>query len=301
MHEQRCGCVVKADMAEYSIKDLENFTGIKAHTLRIWEQRYNLLEPNRTPTNIRYYTDRDLKKILNVNLLYNNGYKISKIACMSGDQIIEKATELLYSQPESSDDHIEYFIRMIIELDEPAIMERMNAINEQVGVIEFYTGTMIPLLQRIGELWQLDTITVSHEHFFSNILRDFFIRETSKIASPIAAKGRVVLFLHEREMHELSLLFYYYVLKSRNYECYYLGQAVPVADLISFIKQMRPDFLFTSFIAETDPEFIQDFMAKILAIHPAKKIYVGGYQAMHHKQAMPADIHFIHSTDDIKL
>ena len=223
MSEQSWDRAVKANMAEYSIKDLENFTGIKAHTLRIWEQRYNLLEPNRTPTNIRYYTDRDLKKILNVNLLYNNGYKISKIASMSGDQILEKATELLYSQPDSSDDHVEYFIRMIIELDEPAIMERMNALAEQVGVIEFYTGTMIPLLQRVGELWQLDTITVSHEHFFSNILRDFFIRETSKIASPIEAKGRVVLFLHEREMHELSLLFYYYVLKSRNYECYYLG------------------------------------------------------------------------------
>lgn len=301
MSEQSWDRAVKANMAEYSIKDLENFTGIKAHTLRIWEQRYNLLEPNRTPTNIRYYTDRDLKKILNVNLLYNNGYKISKIASMSGDQILEKATELLYSQPDSSDDHVEYFIRMIIELDEPAIMERMNALVEQVGVIEFYTGTMIPLLQRVGELWQLDTITVSHEHFFSNILRDFFIRETSKIASPIEAKGRVVLFLHEREMHELSLLFYYYVLKSRNYECYYLGQAVPVADLISFIKQMRPDYLFTSFIAETDPDFIQEFMEKILEIHPAKKIYVGGYQALQHQHNLPAGIHFIHRTEDIKI
>ena len=301
MSEQSWDRAVKANMAEYSIKDLENFTGIKAHTLRIWEQRYNLLEPNRTPTNIRYYTDRDLKKILNVNLLYNNRYKISKIASMSGDQILEKATELLYSQPDSSDDHVEYFIRMIIELDEPAIMERMNALAEQVGVIEFYTGTMIPLLQRVGELWQLDTITVSHEHFFSNILRDFFIRETSKIASPIEAKGRVVLFLHEREMHELSLLFYYYVLKSRNYECYYLGQAVPVADLISFIKQMRPDYLFTSFIAETDPDFIQEFMEKILEIHPAKKIYVGGYQALQHQHNLPAGIHFIHRTEDIKI
>ncbi|MBK6524958.1 MAG: MerR family transcriptional regulator [Crocinitomicaceae bacterium] len=113
-------------MADYSIKDLENFTNIKAHTLRIWEQRYNLLEPKRTDTNIRYYSDRDLKKILNINLLYSNGYKISKIAKLTEDEITDLATNILLAASENPSDHVEHFVKYIMELDELKIRKNFQ-------------------------------------------------------------------------------------------------------------------------------------------------------------------------------
>jgi len=288
-------------MAQYSIKDLENFTQIKAHTLRIWEQRYSLLEPKRTDTNIRYYSDEDLKKILNINLLYSNGLKISKIALLSDHKIMSMAAELLMKNGVNSNDHVDVFIRYIIELNESAIQEKLKALHFELGMEDLYVKVMIPLLQRIGELWQVDTITVTHEHFFSNILREFFIVETGKISSPLKYKGKVVLFLHEHEQHELSLLFYYYLLRKRNYECYYLGQSVPMKDLKTFVEQMNPDYLFTSLIAEVDKDFFKKWLKEICGFIEPQKIFVGGYQVCKYVDLIPTKLNQINNISDIHL
>lgn len=288
-------------MAEYSIKDLENFTNIKAHTLRIWEQRYKLLEPKRTTTNIRYYSDQDLKKILNINLLYSNGYKISKIAKLSEAEIMQLSAEILLVSDIKPTDHVEHFVRYIMELDEQRIQQKLTELNADLGTSRLYTEIMIPLLRKIGDLWQVDAISVSHEHFFSNILREFFITETSKIPNPAKSKGRIVLFLHEREMHELSLLYYHHLLKSRGYDCYYLGQSVPMKDLRKFVEQMNPDYLFTSVIAETDRAYFADFMKQLCSFFSARKIYMGGYQLQKYLDLLPETIHQIHSEKDIDL
>lgn len=288
-------------MADYSIKDLENFTNIKAHTLRIWEQRYNLLEPKRTETNIRYYSDKDLKKILNINLLYSNGYKISKIAKLSEDDITRLAAEILMVSSHKSSDHVEHFVRLIMELDELKIHKKLAQLALEKGIPGLYTNVMIPLLKKIGDLWQVDTISVSHEHFFSNILRDFFITETGKINHSENPKGRVVLFLHEREMHELSLLYYNYILKSRGYECYYLGQSVPLKDLKVIVERMKTDYIFTSIIAETDRAFFADFIKELCTFINPRKIYMGGYQLEKYADLLPESIHQIQSDKDIDL
>jgi len=288
-------------MAQYSIKDLENFTQIKAHTLRIWEQRYRLLEPKRTDTNIRYYSDDDLKKILNINLLYSNGLKISKIALLSDQKIMNMAAELLMKSGVHSNDHVDVFIRYIIELNESAIQEKLRALHFELGMEDLYVKVLIPLLQRIGELWQVDTITVTHEHFFSNILREFFIVETGKISSPLKYKGKVVLFLHEHEQHELSLLFYYYLLRKRNYECYYLGQSVPMKDLKTFVEQMNPDYLFTSLIAEVDKDFFKKWLKEICGFIEPQKIFVGGYQVCKYVDLIPTKLNQINNISDIHL
>jgi DNA-binding transcriptional MerR regulator len=288
-------------MADYSIKDLENFTSIKAHTLRIWEQRYNLLEPKRTDTNIRYYSDRDLKKILNINLLYSNGYKISKIAKLSEDEITNLASEILLASSENPSDHVEHFVKYIMELDELKIQKKLADLNAEMGTLKLYTHVMIPLLRKIGDLWQVDAISVSHEHFFSNILREFFITETSKIRPPKKSKGKVILFLHEREMHELSLLYYHHLLKSRGYECYYLGQSVPLKDLKVMVEHMKPDYVFTSIIAETDRAFFADFIKQLCSFILPRKIYMGGYQLEKYLDLLPEPIHQIQSDKDIDL
>lgn len=286
-------------MAEYSIKDLENFTNIKAHTLRIWEQRYSLLEPKRTDTNIRYYSDKDLKKILNINLLYNNGYKISRIATMSESEITELSKEYLESKHQSKSDHVDYFVRSVIDLDEQKIQKRLDELNDEMGTAKLFVRVLIPLLQKIGDLWQVDTISVSHEHFLSNILREFLILEAAKLISPKKSKGAVILFLHEREMHELSLLYYHFLLKSRGYLCYYLGQNVPLKDLKTMVTQKKPDYVFTSVIAETDPEYFKEFMEGLCKIVSADKIFMGGHQMFRYKNLIPSQIHWIQSEKDI--
>jgi DNA-binding transcriptional MerR regulator len=288
-------------MADYSIKDLENFTNIKAHTLRIWEQRYNLLEPKRTDTNIRYYSDSDLKKILNINLLYSNGHKISKIAKLSEEEITTLATQLLLATSQNPTDHVEHFVKYIMELEELLIQKKLAELLAQMGMPRLYSDVIIPLLRKIGDLWQVDAISISHEHFFSNLLRDFFIRETSKIDPPTKSKGKIILFLHEREMHELSLLYYHHLLKSRGYECYYLGQKVPLNDLKVMVEHMRPDFVFTSIIAETDRPFLADFIKQLCSIIAPRKIYMGGYQINKYLDLLPEPIHQIQSEKDIDL
>jgi DNA-binding transcriptional MerR regulator len=288
-------------MAQYSIKDLENFTKIKAHTLRIWESRYALLQPQRTETNIRFYSDKDLKKILNINLLYQNGLKISKIAKLSEKEIFQHAAEILLQSDVKGRDEINSFIENILELDELSIQESLKRINQKIGMERLYSEILIPLLEKIGTLWQVDAITVSHEHFMSNILREFLISQISAIESNRITKGKAVLFLPEHEKHELSLLFYYYLLKKKNYECFYLGQSVPMKDLRSFINETQPDFIVTSLIAEMTSDDFKALFTDLIQLIDAGKIYVGGYQLVKHKLDVPENVIVVQSIDDITV
>jgi MerR family transcriptional regulator, light-induced transcriptional regulator len=286
-------------MAEYSIRDLENFTNIKAHTLRIWEQRYKLLVPKRTHSNIRYYSDKDLKKILNISLLYSNGWKISKIAQMSEQEIIGCAANLLLSGERQAADHVDDFVKQIVDLDEEQIVSRLQHLGGDIGMERLYDEILVPLLKRIGDLWQVEAINVSHEHFFSNILREFIILETTKLPVPKKPIAKIVLFLHEGEQHELSLLYYSYYLKKRNYACTYLGQRVPLKDLRLIVEQIRPDYLFTNLIADITDGFLTEWIAELTSFFPRERIFIGGYQALQHKKNIPLPINKITATSDI--
>ena len=288
-------------MARYSIKDLENFTSIKAHTLRIWEQRYKLLKPSRTDTNIRYYSEYDLKKILNVNLLYNHGLKISKIAGLTDKEIFEHAEELLNESEKTADDNVDYFIRLLLDLEEESICLEFERLAKEKGIEKMYLNTMIPLLEKIGELWQVNTISVSHEHFFSNLLRDFLISEISTLTPAHVPAAKVVLFLHEDEQHELSLLFYHYFLKKRNFECYYLGRQVPMNDLQSFVVQMKPDFLVSSMIASISSKNMARIFSEIATFFPLDKVVVGGYQIDLAQDLLPSKVHKINGIEGLEL
>ncbi|MEO9534030.1 MAG: MerR family transcriptional regulator [Crocinitomicaceae bacterium] len=287
-------------MAEYSIKDLENFTKIKAHTLRIWEQRYALLSPERTATNIRYYSDKDVKKILNINLLYQNGYKISKIAKMAEKEIFDLAADILKSSDVSERDEINAFIENILELNEGAIVSSLKRMNSEMGMEKLYPDVLIPLLEKVGTLWQVDAISVSHEHFLSNLLREFLITEIAQLPAGKLAKGKVVLFLPEHEKHELSLLFYYYLLKKKKYDCFYLGQSVPMKDLKAFSKEVTPDFLVTSLIAELSKTEFEELFENFEDITDLSNFYIGGYQMIKNKSGRFSKVNIIKGIEDFK-
>lgn len=235
--------------AKYSIKDLEHFTQIKAHTIRIWEQRYGLLKPERSSTNIRFYNDNDLKKILNINLLYTAGWKISKIAKLSGNEIHEQAEKLIRSKDREGGPDLDKMIIAVLAFDHKVILEKLEKQFVEVGMIDLYESLILPTLVRIGELWQVNTIQVIHEHFFSGVLREFVITKQAQL--PVNSSNRkAILFLHPNEEHELSLLIQRYVLTMNQFDVCYLGTKLPLEQLSTVFQQQRPTLLVTNYISK---------------------------------------------------
>ena len=230
-------------MSTYSIKDLENLSGIKAHTLRIWEQRYDLIRPKRTDTNIRYYDDDNLKLILNVALLNDNGYKISKIASMDMDEMRAEVMKLT-ERSLTHDDQIHALTICMIEMDEERFDKVLSTNILKLGFEQSMMNIVYPFMSKIGVLWQTGAINPAHEHFISNLVRQKLI---------VAIDGQVVsgdgkkflLFLPEGELHEISLLFASFLIKSKGNKVFFIGDnkimVNPLWLFISgFIQRIKP-------------------------------------------------------------
>lgn len=285
--------------SQYSIKDLENLTSIKAHTIRIWEQRYDLLSPKRTDTNIRYYEDQDLKKLLNINLLYSNGLKISKIASLTDEEIIEESKKLIRKFSNEENSLVELIIMATIDLDTHKVYDILEESFKGKDIEDFYADTIIPLLHRIGSLWQLNSISVGHEHFFSNILREFILSKTAELPIPDKNSKKALLFLHEGEEHEISLFIYHYVLKRDGWNVIYLGARVPENDLEITYNQFKPDIVVTSFIATLSKEDFSKIVQKITSIVPEKDCIFSGYICNMYREEIPDKVRIIESREDL--
>lgn len=263
---------------QYSIKDLEHFTQIKAHTIRIWEQRYGLLKPSRTETNIRYYSENDLKKILNINLLYNSGYKISKIAQLSEVEITEKAKSLILNSTTEYQSDIDKLILLILDFNGSKIEKFIADSCEKTSLLEVYKNLFLTLFQKIGELWQVDTINIIHEHYFSNIFRQFIISEIHKLkVKPLKSK-KALLFLHDSEEHEFGILIYHYILKSYGYECHYLGQKSPINEVLTAVNQINPNLVITTFTTKISEKYLIKVTGLLDEIATGRKVIVSGNQ-----------------------
>lgn len=281
----------------YSIKDLENLTNIKAHTIRIWEQRYGLLHPKRTSTNIRYYEDNDLRKLLNINLLYSNGLKISKIAALSEDEIIEQSKDVIQDHSES-DNSAELLMISIVNLEETKVRSLLNQLYKDYGMEQMYAETIIPLLRKIGELWQLKTISVGHEHFFSNIYRAFVLSRTEMLTPSKLKNKKVLFFLPPNEEHELSMLVYQYLFSKEGWDVIYLGACVPYEDLEITYKQAKPDLVVTSFIKQISEKDFANSIQKIEAIIAGKDLAFAGHICQTYQSILPNKSVLIASRSD---
>lgn len=244
-------------MAVYSIKELENLSGIKAHTIRMWEKRYNLIEPHRTTTNIRYYTDQDLKKILNVAVLNRNGIKISNIAKLNEVELKDEIMRLS-SKSDSKTNVIDSMIVAMIDLDEIKFTGIIGKWVAKNGFKKTMTEILYPFLNKIGVMWQAGDINPAQEHFVSNLIRQKLITAIdgfSHVYNPKA--NRFLLFLPEGEWHELGLLFALYLLKEAGHEVVYLGQSVPFSDVLATGASKQFDHILVS-CTTSHPEF--DFL-----------------------------------------
>lgn len=268
-------------MGKYSIKELEQLSGIKAHTIRIWEKRHQIIEPARTDTNIRFYSDDDLKKIINVSLLNNNGIKISKIAEMTLTEMNQKVLELSEIKNDATI-HIDQLALAMIDLEEEMFERILNTLILRYGFERTVLEVIYPFLEKVGILWQTQNITPAHEHFISNLIRQkIFVAVDALPIAPKTAK-RVVFFLHEGELHEIALLFYHYILRKKGYRTYYLGQSVPYGDLQSIVAIHNPAILVTSFTSAL-AEPIEKIFKKLSSDFPTLAIYASGYQTLRYK------------------
>jgi DNA-binding transcriptional MerR regulator len=246
-------------MGKYSIKELEQLSGIKAHTIRIWEKRYTIISPERTSTNIRFYSDEDLKKIMNVSVLNSHGVKISRIAELSAEEIANKILALSDTQPEASI-YIDQLVVAMVDLEEEKFEKILNALVNKVGFERSITEVVYPFMEKIGVLWQTGTITPAHEHFISNLIRQRLI--TAVAALPFASKKArtAILFLPEGELHEIGLLFYHYIARNRGFKTIYLGQSVPHDDLKVVYKIHQPVVLITSLVSTPAPKDFEKYI-----------------------------------------
>lgn len=267
-------------MSTYSIKDLEQLSGIKAHTLRIWEQRYQFIVPKRTETNIRYYDDKDLKLVLNIALLKDNGFKISKIAKMKEDEMLTEVLRLTEKNLHYPD-QIHALTLSMIDLDEDRFEKIMATNILKLGFESTMLNIMYPLLSKIGVLWQTGAINPSQEHFISNLIRQkLIVAIDGQFVSNNESHHKYLLYLPEGELHELTLLFLCYVIKARRNKVIYFGQNLPFEDLKSIYDIHKPDFILTIITTSPPAHQVESYISKLSKTFSSTQILLSGYQVI---------------------
>lgn len=245
----------------FSIKDLENLSGIKAHTIRIWEKRYNVLTPKRTETNIRFYDLEGLQKLLNITLLHKHGYKISKIATYTPEKISMMVREIV-SEKSVKHHAISAFKMAMMNFDQSLFFTTYNNLLSKKSFREVFFEVFIPLMNEIGLLWQTNTITPAHEHFIFYLIKQKLLINTEKIQSqtPTNTSKIFVLYLPLNEIHELGLMYLNYEILLHGYKTIYLGESVPIESL-EHITKYFDNLVFVSYLTvEPNKEEINQYI-----------------------------------------
>ncbi|NAS11903.1 MerR family transcriptional regulator [Poritiphilus flavus] len=290
----------------FSIRDLENLSGIKAHTIRIWEKRYDLLAPERTTTNIRTYSLASLQKLLNITLLYNHGHKISKIAKIPEGEIPLAVREIV-AQNSIKNHAINAFKLAMINFDQSLFQQTYNSLLEDRSFREIFWEFFMPLLQELGLLWQTDTISPAHEHFITNLIKQKIYSSTEKLQAiePTKKDKVFVLFLPENEIHEIGLLFANYEILIRGYKTIYLGQTMPIESLVDLHKYYDNLYFLSYFTVVPTKDrldkYIEDFTRKLQKQGDSQLWILGRQTQFLDKDKMPSFIRTFGSIDELGL
>ncbi len=288
----------------FSIKDLENLTGIKAHTIRIWEKRYNLLQPERTDTNIRYYDLESLQTLLNVSYLNENGYKISKIASLSKKDTADLIRSLSINN-ESNDHAFNLFKLSMLNFDQFLFYSTFENLSKEKSFREIFYDILIPLLSEIGVLWQTNTITPAHEHFVSTLIRQKIVLNTEKAQSKnqVASDTTFVLFLPDNEIHELGLMYLNFEIISKGHQSILLGPSVPIESLLDILSHYE-NITFISYFTiqpeiEKIPKYLNEFEETLLK-NNLNKFWILGRLTEHiDSKTLPTSIKIFKSIDNL--
>ncbi len=288
----------------FGIKDLENLSGIKAHTIRIWEKRYHLLSPERTDTNIRTYSLESLQKLLNITLLYNNGYKISHIAKMSNEEIPSLVKDMIAKN--SIKGHaISAFKLAMINFDYSLFLSTYEGLSKDKSFQVIFREVFIPLLNELGLMWQTDSIRISHEHFISNLIKQKIYLNIDQLQRlPVTNKNRTfILFLPENEIHEIGLLYLNYEISLNGYKCIYLGQTVPLESLVDFPKYYDNVTFLSYFTVEPNKDTLDKYVSTFestIGLNKNVDLWILGYQTQYLAMgSLPQEIKIFNSIDEV--
>jgi MerR family transcriptional regulator, light-induced transcriptional regulator len=282
-------------MGVYTIRELENLSGIRAHTIRIWEKRFGLIAPRRTSTNIRTYCDSDLKQLLNISILNRNGLKISKIARLTHDEIVQKINQFTH-EVSNSEGHIESLTLAMIDMDEYRFEQVLSRSIMQFGFEDAVTRVLYPFFVKVGVMWQTGIVNSAQEHFITNLVKQkFFAAIDGLITSEKAGMRKFLFFLPEGELHEIGLLFCCYLVKKRGYRTIYLGQSVPLNDLAELTKKSRIDYLVTAVVSSFNGPDITGLIQSLTELFSDKTIFLSGSSSLFLPHALPDHIKIIAS------
>ena len=290
---------IDTPMSTYSIKDLEQLSGIKAHTLRIWEQRYSIISPKRTDTNIRTYDDKDLKLVLNISSLKDHGHKISDISRMSVEEMYREVVKISDRQL-NYPDQIHALTITMIDLDEERFEKIISTNILQFGFENTMIHIIYPFLSRIGTLWVTGSVGPAQEHFIINLIRQKIIVAIDGQVSKQRPDGKkYMLFLPEGELHEISLLFANYIIRARYNKVVYLGQSLPFNELVFAYNLHRPDYIFSTLTSVPSNSDVQPFVNKLMRTFPESHILLTGYQVVGQDIQTDNNATIINNIDDL--
>lgn len=288
----------------FSIKDLENLSGIKAHTIRIWEKRYNVLEPMRTETNIRMYDLPNLQKLLNITLLHNYGYKISKISSLPAERIPVLVNEII-SEKSAKHHAISAFKMAMMNFDQSLFFNTYNQLLNEKSFREVFYTVFVPLMQELGFLWQTETISPAHEHFITYLIKQKLLINTEKvqILEPTKTNKVFVLFLPLNEIHELGLMYLNYEILLQGYQTIYLGESIPTESLLD-LKKSFEKITFVSYLTvepnqdEVDA-YLVDIHTKLLENTNHELLLLGRMTQFITSKTIPNNIHIFSSIEEL--
>lgn len=286
-------------MSSYSIRDLEQLSGIKAHTLRIWEQRYNIIQPKRTDTNIRLYDDQDLKLVLNISLLKDHGYKISEISKLSLEDMNKEVMQIS-DRKLNYPDQIHALTISMIDIDEERFEKIISTNFLQFGFENTMINIIYPFLSRIGTLWITGSIGPAQEHFITNMIRQkIIVAIDGQVVKLKPDSKKFLLYLPEGELHEMSLLFANYIIRSRHHKVIYLGQTLPFNDLVFAFDVHKPDCIFTCITSAPSNEEVQPYVTRLCKQFPDTKIIMTGFQIVGQDIQIESNGMIVNKIDDL--
>ena len=287
-------------MELYSIKDLDKLSGIKAHTIRVWERRYSIVKPQRTGTNRRRYDDDDLRRIINISILRRNGFKISAIAGFSPSEIEQKVS-FLSKDLFSPDTQIDSLVVSMIDRNEKGVNDLLMRSMMNRGMEETMTAVVFPFMRRIGIMWQTGSADIGSEHYITNIFRQKLIASIDAL-SPVQKPKRkkVILFLPENEFHEIGLLFFHYLIRKMGHETIYLGQSTPLFAVEHVNNGWEADLIITGLMSGLPEVSRDDYLKRLSASFPKQRILVAGILAETAVKVKNNNVFPLRSSDDLK-
>ena len=284
-------------MIRYSIKDLEKITGIKAHTIRIWEKRFGIVAPLRTQTNIRYYSDEDLRRLMNVAILNKYGYKISNIQSMSAAELNACVMDLTH-QDIDNDHQVDNLVMAMIELDELRFDKIISSSIIKQGFDYTFENLLFKFFEKIGILWQIGAVNPVQEHFISHLIRQKLIMAIDGQQIYVNNYKTFLLFLPENEYHEIALLYLQFLIRKEGHQVIYLGQNVPLIHLKNVFEIHHVDYLVTSVASKLPAEIIEDMLNEFSQLYGDKQILIGGNCLSELSVSIPGNVKSFNSLVD---